>query len=241
MERFRKETASAAVGAAAQATEDARCCGHCMHSRPVHGSDQFRLMCENRSGYRGFWYLVGADDVCARFRQAVNVPVLPDGTRAIPLTQGKFALVDEADYADLIRHSWSANRNRSGYNGHHDTFYAVRSKPGQTIRMHRQVMDAGPDQVVDHINHNGLDNRRCNLRLCSIAENARNTQGWRKRSSSRYKGVSYRRRSNKWRAAITYKRKQLSLGQFDSETDAARAYNEKARELFGEFAYLNDV
>jgi hypothetical protein len=211
-----------------------------MHSEPVHGSAQIRLMCAKRSGYRGLWYAVSESDSCKGFRQAVNVPVLPPGARAIPLTQGKYALVDEADYADLIRHSWSANRNRSGYNGHHDTFYAVRSKPGQTIRMHRQIMDAGPDQVVDHINHNGLDNRRSNLRLCSIAENARNTQGWRSRSS-RYKGVSYRRRSDKWRAAITYKQKQFSLGEFDSETDAARAYNAKARELFGEFAYLNDV
>jgi len=241
MECYRKEPSAALRAMEGKgAGEQVRCCGNCMHSEPVHGSEQFRLMCANRSGYRGHWYLVGADDACVRFRQAVDVPVLPAGARAIPLTQGKYALVDEADYADLIRHSWCVSKNTSGYNGHRKTFYAVRSEKGRATLMHRQVMAAKQGQLVDHINHNGLDNRRSNLRLCSKAENSRNQRGHRG-GSSRYKGVSCDRRSAKWQAGISYEGKYHFLGQFDSEIAAARAYNEKARELFGEFAYLNDV
>ncbi|MHC4988800.1 MAG: hypothetical protein ACYTFX_09945, partial [Planctomycetota bacterium] len=157
--------------------EEVRCCGNCMHSEPLHGSGQVRLICENRSGYRGLWYAVSGSDSCNRFRQAVDFNRFLDcarnddmeGVRMIPLTQGKFALVDEADYADLIRYSWCANRNKPGSKGHRDMFYAVRSikrkrttKANRTIRMHRVIMGAKPGEIVDHINHNGLDNRRCN-------------------------------------------------------------------------------
>jgi hypothetical protein len=242
-----KEIASAAAQATedlssiASAKEDARCCRNCMHSEPVHGSEQFRLICSNRSGYRGQWYLVGTDDVCARFKQAIDAAVLPPGARMIPLTQGRFALVDEADYADLIRHSWCVSRMGYKKSANQKTLYAVRmTNQRQTIRMHRQIMAAGPGQIVDHINHNGLDNRRCNLRICTQAKNIWNQRGQRGRTS-RYKGVFIHRQSAKWRAAICHKGKRYYLGYFDSETAAARAYNAKARELFGEFAYLNDI
>jgi hypothetical protein len=106
--------------------------------------------------------------------------------------------------------------------------------------MHREIAGPGPGQVVDHINHDGLDNRRCNLRVCSHAENVRNQRGQYGRSS-RYKGVSRDRRLGKWRAQIWHNGKHTYLGLHDSETAAAEAYNAKARELFGEFAYLNEV
>lgn len=89
------------------------------------------------------------------------MPVLPDGVRAIPLTQGKFALVDEADYPDLIRHSWNVKRG-GGKPGHLETFYAMQTviirttKAKGSVMMHRQIMGAKPGQGVDHINHNGL-------------------------------------------------------------------------------------
>ena len=154
------------MGAAAEAREDLRCCGNCMHTEPVHGSEQFRLMCANRSGYRGFWYLVDTDDVCARFKQALNFNSSlhfgrddMDGARAIPLTQGKFALVDEADYPNLIRHSWCVTKMGGKKRGGVENFYAIRTtKERRSVRMHRAIMGAGRGEVVDHINHNGLDN-----------------------------------------------------------------------------------
>jgi hypothetical protein len=106
--------------------------------------------------------------------------------------------------------------------------------------MHREIMGAAEGQVVDHINHDGLDNRRCNLRVCSHAENVRNQRGQRGRSSG-YKGVSRDRRLGKWRAQIWHNGKHTYLGLFESEAAAARAYNAKARDLFGAFAYLNEV
>lgn len=243
MDGIRKETASAAAGA----MEYVRCCRNCMHSKPLHGSGHIALMCSNQPGRQGQWYLIGERDTCAQFTPAT--PSSPRGgaagARMIPLSQGKYALVDQSDYAALARHRWCATKSASWYNktGKSDnrkTFYAVRTENGRGIRMHRRIMGAKPGQVVDHINHNGLDNRRCNLRLCSQAKNALNRRGQRGRSS-RYKGVSYHRHSAKWQAGITYEGKYHFLGQFDSETAAARAYNKKARRLCGEFACLNDV
>ncbi|MDH4202121.1 MAG: AP2 domain-containing protein [Phycisphaerae bacterium] len=181
-----------------------------------------------------------------------------DGGRVVPLSQGRFALVDAGDYAAVMAYSWYAASSykplcanplpascfASSYagqeatedrTGEQETFYAVRKERGRTIRMHREIMGAGPEQVVDHINHDGLDNRRCNLRVCRHAENVRNQRGQRGRSS-RYKGVS-RDRRGKWRAQIWYNGQHFYLGLFESEAAAAEAYNAKARELFGEFAY----
>jgi hypothetical protein len=213
-----------------------------MHSEPVHGSERFRLICSNRAGWQGQWHLVGERDTCEQFMAAAAFWPRGDraGVRIIPLSQGKYALVDEADYAELARYRWCVSWNVSGKQGHRKTFYAARSEKGRTIRMHRQIMGAARGEVVDHINHNGLDNRRSNLRVCSQAENMRNRRGWGGRTS-RYKGVSYLRRSDTWQAVIVCEGRRYNLGQFDSETDAAGAYNAKARELFGEFACLNVI
>jgi hypothetical protein len=98
-------------------------------------------------------------------------------------------------------------------------------------------MNAPPGMVVDHINRNKRDNRRCNLRVCTQVENMRNrcsTYG-----SSKFKGVSWDARRKKWMAAIHINGTQIRIGFFADEVDAAKAYDRKARELFGEFAYLN--
>ena len=184
--------------------------------------------------------------------QANGPPKLPVGVRTIPLSQGKFALIDAADYAQVSQYSWYARpnyirmhtSNKSSGFARDDkldiTWYAMRREGNRTIRMHRQITNAKRGQVVDHINHNGLDNRQCNLRVCSHAENMRNSRS-RSGRTSRYKGVSRDTQSGKWRAQIWQSKKTHYLGLFDSEIAAALAYNVKARELFGEFAYLNNV
>jgi AP2 domain/HNH endonuclease len=149
--------------------------------------------------------------------------------KQIPLSQGKFAIVDDADFEQLSQHKWNAQRN-----GH--TFYAFRTGK-RTIYLHRQLMGALPGQQVDHRDTDGLNNQRDNLRLCSAGENRRNMR--KTRGSSKFKGVSWDKVKAKWTAIIYRDYKKHPLGRFDNEEDAARAYDAKAKELFGEFARLN--
>jgi hypothetical protein len=104
--------------------------------------------------------------------------------------------------------------------------------------MHRQVTNAPKGLVVDHINHNGLDNRRANLRLCTKQQNNCNSRSFRHKTSN-YKGVFKEKGSKKFRAYIRFNKKPVHIGMFELEIDAAKAYDKKAKELFGEFAYLN--
>jgi hypothetical protein len=106
--------------------------------------------------------------------------------------------------------------------------------------MHRIILNAPPHLVVDHINHNGLDNRKANLRLCTVAQNNQNTRPHANPNKlSKYKGVSLDKNRNLYIALIHRNKKNYYLGRFKNETDAAKAYDKKAAELFGEFAYLN--
>lgn len=108
----------------------------------------------------------------------------------------------------------------------------------KNIKLHRIIMNAPTNLYIDHINGNGLDNRRCNLRLCTNQQNQGNSRK-RKKTSSIFKGVSWQKDKKKWRATITFNAKQLFLGLYNNEILAANAYDTKALELFGEFAYLN--
>ena len=152
------------------------------------------------------------------------------GPMRIPLTHGKFALVDAADYALVSAFPWRAVRIRH-------TWYAETYVEGAREYMHRLIMGCGPGEQVDHRDGDGLNNRRRgNLRPVTHALNQANRRAV--RSASRFKGVT--RRGGRWRAYITVDGKFRSLGTFGTPEDAARAYDKAARELFGEFACTNE-
>lgn len=156
--------------------------------------------------------------------------------KKIPLTQSKFALVDDADHDWLSQWKWC----------YHGGGYALRSRDGKL--MHRLILDAHKGQQVDHANRNGLDNRRENLRFCDHSQNAANSR-LATSNTSGYRGVirhwppEWRRKgySPSWTARIQVHKKVISLGYYKSPESAAMAYNEAARKYFGQFAYLNEV
>ena len=107
------------------------------------------------------------------------------------------------------------------------------------VMVHRLIMEPDDGMVVDHIDGNGLNNLRENLRVCTNAENSRNTRQYAK-TASRFKGVSKAdSKSNPWKARLKYNYKEVYIGTFKTQEEAARAYDEKAKELFGEYANLN--
>lgn len=145
-------------------------------------------------------------------------------TRKLPITRGLEVLLDEADFVKLSKYRWCALM-RGG------TPYAVRFVSGKALAMHRVIAEPPEGMCVDHVNHNTLDNRRCNLRVCTKTENLRNRRSW--RGASKFLGVSPS--ANKWRVNI----QRLYVGTFETQEEAARAYDAKAREFYGEFANLN--
>jgi len=153
--------------------------------------------------------------------------------KQLPLSRGLYTLVDDADYDFLSMWKWSAKQYRNNC-------YAVRrDKSNKIIKMHRELLSlTNPKIEGDHINGNGLDNQRKNLRTCSHQQNICN-QRKSSANSSGYKGVSYRKDIGKWDAYIKVNQKRIWLGCFKIKEDAARAYDDAARIYFGEFARPN--
>jgi hypothetical protein len=189
-------------------------------------------MCANHPDTPGQMRPVPHGGVCRNFQaksrldRAAPVPPNPK-VRYITLTRGLHALVDAEDYEWLNRYKWHVSPSIS-----HSTVYAKRSVGHNCVFMHRMIMQPPKGMVVDHINGNGLDNRRCNLRICTREENAQNR---RKHvdGKSRFIGVSPC--GNKWQAFVGHE----YVGHFDDEVEAAKARDRKARELYGEHAWLN--
>lgn len=162
-----------------------------------------------------------------------------DSMKKIPLTQSQFALVDDDDCERLSKYKW-----HSLYNKHTDSFYAVRhvcikeSKKTICIMMHREIMNIPKGMICDHKNHDTLDNRKHNLRICTYSQN-----NWNKTKSKsnplKYKGIY--RGDNRYRATVSANNIKYYMGTFDTEEEAARAYNEKAKGLHGEYAKLNKI
>lgn len=161
----------------------------------------------------------------------------------IKLTQGKVAIVDDADLEWLSQWNWCVSKAGNGY-----CWYAVRGirvdGKHRIVKMHRQILDAKPGQGVDHRDGNGLNNQRANLRLATTAQNNANAPKRRgyggKPCISKFKGVGKSRsRSNPWRAYITVAGRHIPLGSFPTQEMAAAAYDAAAILHFGVFANLN--
>ncbi len=158
--------------------------------------------------------------------------------KTIQLTRGKVALIDDEDYEAFSAFTWHAST--TGW-----TFYARRnietaSSPQRqrTVRMHRELVGAPRGVVVDHIDGNGLNNQRANLRVASHRQNL-NNRGKNANNTSGYKGVSINKKTGLWVAQITEESRRVNLGYFKDPASAARAYDAAARLHHGEFARLN--
>jgi hypothetical protein len=158
--------------------------------------------------------------------------------RKIPLTQGKFAIVDPEDYERLSKYRW--HLSKSATNSYAARLQRVRpGGPRRKIWMHREVIDIPEHMLCDHISGNGLDNRKANLRPATVSQNLCNRQKTRSKTCSKYKGLEWDKIQRKWKARIHYNGQKIYLGSFAREIDAAKAYDDKAAVLFGEFARLN--
>jgi AP2 domain/HNH endonuclease len=154
----------------------------------------------------------------------------------IPLTQGKYALVDLADFDELSKSKW--HFNAQGYAARNVVKSDGKRAP---VTMHRMILDAQKGIHVDHINGNRLDNRRVNLRLCTSGENLMNTNGQTRRVYSKFKGVTWDKNRKKWIAQIQAYGEHKMLGRFGSEEQAAAAYDNAAKNMHGAFARINQL
>jgi hypothetical protein len=163
--------------------------------------------------------------------------------KSIKLTQGKEAIVDNEHFDELNQYKWSCDSH--GYAVRFTTIQSQNKKLGikqkrKTILMHKVINNTPDGFHTDHINGNTLDNRKDNLRTATASQNQGNTNK-RVNNTSGFKGVSWSKRANKWVAQIRCNNQQLYLGLFDNLQEAAIAYNNKALELFGEFASIGEL
>lgn len=154
----------------------------------------------------------------------------------IELTKGKRAIVDDEDFDYLNQWKWCYVS--SGYAMRRKYLGGGRgNEKAEYILMHRLIAGTPKDMDTDHINRDRLDNRKSNLRICTTAENLRNSKGYSKKT--KYKGLDLV--GARWRARVTIAGKTLSLGIYDSEEEAASAYNNAITNYHGSFAKLNEI
>lgn len=138
-------------------------------------------------------------------------------------------IIDKIDFGKVNKFNWFINSR--GY---------IQSTDKKGLLLHRLILNPQNDKQIDHINHNKIDNRRDNLRICTNQENQFNVRK-KTNTSSKFKGVYWNKKIKKWVAKIGFNYKRIYLGMFNSEVDAAIAYNIKANELFGKFAEINKI
>lgn len=151
----------------------------------------------------------------------------------IRLTQGKVAVIDERDLEKISAHRWCAHKKRGKWR-------AIARTGGATLYMHRLIARPPNGRVVDHVDGDGLNNTRENLRICTGSQNLCN-RGRQVNNTSGYKGVALHRPSGRWYAWIQYKNTRTCLGCFGDPKDAARAYDRAAIQLHGRFAKTNEM
>ncbi len=158
--------------------------------------------------------------------------------KKIHLSKNYYAIVDDEDFDILNKYKWHLHKRKTV--NYARTTITIKFKKYLKIQMHRLILNAPDYLQVDHINHDGLDNRKLNLRLCTPSENSRNQRG-KNGYTNKYKGVYWIPKINKWYSIISNNGKQVFLGAFEKEFDAAKAYNNAALIYHKEFAYLNKV
>jgi hypothetical protein len=159
-----------------------------------------------------------------------------DGVGLVPLSHGRHAVVDAEDYERVMQHTWWLYEFGKDGNRLH---YALTSIEGRTIRLDRFVLEAEGEALVRIMDGDGLNCRRSNLRRADQSRVQAGRRAMRGKVGSPYKGVTRNARTGRYYARVTKGRRVWSLGHFDDDRDAAAAYDEKARELFGPFARLN--
>lgn len=142
--------------------------------------------------------------------------------------------MDDEDYERLSQYKWHVTWN--GYAAR----YGWVDGEYRYIRMHREILEAPDGLDVDHINGDRLDNRKSNLRIVTRTQNNYNSKV-RRNKASRFKGVYWSKQKRKWHARIFIGGRNIHLGFYDSEEDAARAYNEAAKKYLGEYARINEL
>jgi hypothetical protein len=156
----------------------------------------------------------------------------------IDLGKGHVAIIDDEDAGLTVGFKWYPMKAEG-------KIYAAGWKhmpPGRYfVHLHRLIANAQPDDIIDHIDRDPLNCRRSNLRKITRQQNAWNRSPNRREGTSKFKGGFQCGKTKRFRARIVHNRKQIYLGYFATEEEAARAYNAKAAELFGEFAYLNPL
>lgn len=157
--------------------------------------------------------------------------------KEIELTRGFKAIVDDDDFEKLSKFKWHVFVSKN-------TNYAQRKSPQYkgkrgTIRMHRVILGVSDGRIIDHINRNGLDNRKCNLRVVTASQN--NMNKIKVRGESKFKGIHWNKKAQKWSARIVLNRRITALGNYNTEVEAAMVYNIIAKKVFGKHALLNKL
>jgi hypothetical protein len=211
-------------------------CSLCTYAAWLAGRFPALLLCFNHPDSPGAVREVAARGCCRNFRAHVEpalrlpAPAPPNPrVRLIPLTKGQFAMVDVADFEWLSQYRWFAmKRNGGGY-------YAITRRGPRSISMHRLIMGEPKGLVVDHIDGNGLNNCRCNLRICTSQQNNCNRQP--RPGASAFIGVH--RRRGRWHARVVNKGEPTNSGLFDDEIEAALARDLITLAVHGPYARFN--
>lgn len=158
-----------------------------------------------------------------------NQYIIHDDYAELITNVGDRFLIDKEDIDRLKKYTWGISKG-----------YGATTINRKSLKMHRFIMNCPDGFIVDHINHNKLDNRKCNLRICTIEQNNMNTQKY-KNNTSGAKGVVWDKKSNKWQARISFHKKRIILGMFEKKEDAIKARQQAEKEMFGEYSYERSI